>query len=363
MRIFIDYHHSGAARGQWLLLRKRLGHQVYFPNELFVRDVVRLGLCDNTQLLSVNNDWLKEMGEDEDFNTSVSFQEFMDMDWDVVMCTRIETQKVFRWLLENHPRGKSIKVIGMTGNDAVIFDWGLVRNLMATDYPTYENAPKDVNKVYYSQEISSNFGRRYVPVTDDTCRVVNCYINCWNSFGGPWLWDAGYARFGHCPHCGMRTDGTRLGANNPLSPFGIWSEVRRRLSGSVAMRSYGIGCDDGFIQEPHLPSYYENSVATVHMKTYDGFGFSVLQSIVSGRIAIVPKQFFRYRTAGKYLIPGLTCIEVDWSVESLEEAVRYITDNTHRADMYNHACYEAAQGLFNWDMEAFRVSEFLSNLK
>jgi len=363
MKIFIDYHHSGAARGQVLLLQERLKHDVYFPNAMFVDGVVRKGLCDNTQLLSVDKNWLKELGEDIPFNNDISLDEFMSTEWDVVMCTRIETQNMFRWLVENHPRGKNIKIIGMTGNDAVEFDWGLVRNLMATDYPTYENAPRDVNKIYYSQEISSNFGRKYVPITDHIGTVVNCYINCWNNFDGPWVWDAGYARHGHCPHCGMRTDNTRLGASNPVSPFGIWAEVRRRLSGDVAMRSYGIACDDGFIPEPQLPVYYENSVATIHMKTYDGYGFSVLQSIASGRIAIVPKQFFRYRTAGKYLIPGVTCIEVDWSVDSLEEAVRYITGDIHRADVLNHACYDAARGLFNWDCEAFRVDEFLSKLK
>lgn len=99
------------------------------------------------------------------------------------------------------------------------------------------------------------------------------------------------------------------------------------------------------------------------MKTYDGYGYSMLQSIACGRPVIVPRRFHKYRTANRYLIPNVTCFEVEWEGKALADTIRYATGSLDRANHYAYACWKASLGLFDWDHEAFRVSEFLEELK
>ncbi|MFA5936528.1 MAG: glycosyltransferase [Candidatus Paceibacterota bacterium] len=367
MKVMADFHHLGAARGQALLWRYRLGHDLWFPNVDFVAQAIQRGLCGEGTIMPCIPDWIKVHGglprecldENGMWPYTASFEKVMDTDWDVFLCTRIETQAVFRKLKEIHPHGDKIKIVAMTGNDAVVFEWDWIHNLMACDYPTYMMAPNHVHKIYYSQELGTQFGEHYNAITPESLRVVSCYVNCWPNFTDPWRWDGGgYANFGRCPHCDSHPNPERFPI---ISPYGLWKEAEAMLP-DREFREYGIGGKSGFVTERQLPQCYAESAVTVHMKTYDGFGYSMLQSISCGRPVIVPRRFYRYRTAGKYLIPGVTCFEVDWNAKELADAVRYITDNVERADSYGYACYRAARGIMNWEHEAFRVKEFLEGL-
>jgi glycosyltransferase involved in cell wall biosynthesis len=125
---------------------------------------------------------------------------------------------------------------------------------------------------------------------------------------------------------------------------------------------YGIHCRDGMIPEPKLPAAYASGALTIHMKTYDGYGYSMLQSIACGRPVVVPRGFHRYRTANKFLIPNLTCFETEWSDSDLMRTIMEATSDLETANKYAWACYTAAGMIFNWDLEAFRIKKFLGRL-
>ena len=101
---------------------------------------------------------------------------------------------------------------------------------------------------------------------------------------------------------------------------------------------------------------------TVHMKTYDGYGHSMLQSIALGRPIIVPMGFHRYRTAGRALVPNLTCFESEWNAPSLIKTITDYTSDLDRANEYALACHKAADGLFNFHLEGVRLKKFLEEL-
>jgi len=373
MRFFADMHHGGAARAQVLLFQVRLGHEIYFGDTKFTDKINNdFELRDNIQKHSGRGDWLPcvpswliGMGgvpptileKDGSWKNLVSFDEFMDMDWDVFLTTRTETQKVFKELKRIHPHGDKVKMIALTGNDACSFEWDWIKNFMTSDESSYRLAPWDINKIHYSQELGMQYGETFMPIGVGELRTINCFTNCWPTFTN---WSCNHdinLNMGRCPHC----DNVPSEYPSPLSPYGVW-EGAKKLLPDHTFNDYGIGCKIGCKPEVQLPVEYAKGALTVQFKTYEGYGFSLLQSIACGRPVIVFRRFHRYRTANKYLIPNLTCFEIEPNPMSLAHVVGYVTENLDRANKYAEACYKASKGLFNWEHEAFRVKEFLGRL-
>lgn len=106
------------------------------------------------------------------------------------------------------------------------------------------------------------------------------------------------------------------------------------------------------------------SSLTFHFKTYEGYGHIIAQSVCMGRPVLVMQNFFRYRTASRFLVPNLSCFEVSpFSVWSAVEKIKEITDTEATANRYGKACWEFSKTVFNWDLEAFRVKQFLERAK
>jgi len=372
-KVFADYHHGGAARGQ-LLVFDRLNYEVYFGGVQFTDRVnnefgIREGTNSRGDWLPCLPGWLIGMGgvpdylldDDGTYPKIIDFDEFLAIDWDIFLCTRIETQKVFKWLKEVHPNGKDIRVIGVTGNDATVFDWDFIKNLMASDEATYRLAPWDINKIHYSQEMGFQFQNdEFVPVDEKSLKTVTCFVNCWPHFDEPWQWGKdNNLNQGKCPHCDQPVHPSAF--QEPVQPYSIWKGAEKLLEG-YTFNDYGIGCKIGIKPEIQLPVEYHSGALTIHMKTYDGYGFSMLQAIACGRPVVVPYRFHRYRTAGRYLIPNLTCFESTWDARALAHVIGYVTENVDRANHYAEACWKASKNLFNWEHEAFRVGEFLRRL-
>ena len=363
LKIFADFHHGGAARGQVLLFQHRLHHGINFPNEDMVLQTQQW--CRPGDWLVCDDNWPIKLGGFPPLykgaRFGVSYMEFMDTQWDVIFLSRLESQNVFKELLKRHPHGKDTKVIGMTGNDCTVYDWDFVKNFMSTDYLSYVTAPPHINKIHYSQELGTQYGRNYIPVTEASLHTVNCFVMCWPNFNQPWVWPREYSGWGgRCPHC----DGAAAGDTPAVSPYGIWKTAESLLPGHKFC-DYGIACKYPTVDEPKLPDVYASGALTVHMKTYDGYGYSMLQSIRCGRPVIVPRRFHRYRTANQFLIPGLTCFEVEWDGTDLARTIAYVTEDVVRCQNYSWDCYKAAEVLLGdrwWAHEAWRVKEFLEVL-
>ena len=360
MKIFIDWHHGGLGRSLFLLLQVRLRHKVYGPGH---------DLCELANI-SIPGTWLPPnvAGNggvpDEHLNDAgevptVSRDEFMSTDWDVVVITRPESVPTFRTLLNDHPKGDKIKRIGQAGNEKQIYDWGWIPNFLSSDYLSFKRAPEDINKIHYMQEAGWQFQpKRFTELTEESLRTVNTFINCLSSFGD-WNWNRDKPYWGDsCPHCESPSGGSDPHAHIT----NMWSEMKNNLPDRRFL-DYGINNSQGMISERELPNKITGGVLTWGFKTYDGYGHSIAQSISMGRLCIVPRRFFKYRTASKFLIPDLTCLEAEWSGQSCIDVIRKFTDNLDRANEYSYACFKAARGIFNWEHEANRVREFISQLR
>ncbi len=364
MRIFCDFHHAGMAQGIYRLFHDRLGHDVMFPSNSFCYHVTeQYKPKDGGALWTMASELPWTWCGCDDMPHLIGRDEFLNFDWDMIIVSRTESQQVFRDLLKAHSNCTNVRVLGVHGNQGGGYDYEWVRDLITSDLSTLVLAPDSLNVLHYSQEIGKHFFGEYVPVEPSGQHTVNCFMNFLTNYREPYYETGDADVFGYCPHCHMSMDDDGWWAPiERCSPNELWWKIKADLAQSDAsyqMKSYGLGCDDCQIPNQDLPKTYQFGALTWHYKHVEGYGFSMLQSIAIGRPVLVQEKFYRYRTAGRYLIPGLTCFETSWDAKEIADLIRWYTYDLDRVNQYGAACHRAAQGLFNWDHEAYRVNEFL----
>lgn len=361
MKLFSDHHHGGLGRSLFLLFHERLGHEIFFPDPSFVHWSQNHG--KSGVWLPVTTDHYRQLSGVperfiENFPFGCSHEQFLATDWDAIIISRCESIPLFHRLIMEHPRGKSIKIIGQAGNEKSEFDWNFMKNFMSSDYGSYmcSGAP---NKIFYSQELGQQYHQgEFVPITAEGLKTVATFTNCLNSFNG-WQWDKDLRSWDRkCPHC----DSIDVAHSPSVSIYNLWKGMKEWMP-ECKFKDYGINNTCGMLPEKDLPAAYHDASCGFFFKTYEGYGHSLCQSIALGRPAVIPRRFFRYRTAQQYLLPNRTCLECDWTLESIVHTLRDYTSNLHRANDMAYACWKTAKGLFNWEYEASRVKTFLERLR
>ncbi len=355
LKIFCGFHHGGLARSLWYLFGDRLGHDVSFPHYDFTHECAKDGIWNELHPEAIRQIGAWDGPAWQERGHFVTKQEFLDTQWDVVIVSRTESQEVLKSL--GHPK-PGTKYIGVSGNENLFYEWNWIPNLLSTDASTYRNSPPDLHKIYVSQEIGRQYGMKFVPVNESSLRTVNSFLNHMPAYDLEWNWNKDQWN-GLCPHCqGIP------GTSAPLNVYNLWKDIK------TALPEYNFGCYGHFntkiggkcILECDLPPVYSTGALTFHFKTAEGFGHSLLQSIMCGRPVLVQKNFYRYKTAGRYLIPELTCFESDGTVAELVHIIRRVTETVELANAYAQACFNAAQGLFDWELEAMRVKKWMEDL-
>lgn len=372
MKIFCDFHHAGLAQGIQCLFGERLGHEVVFPSRSF---------CDSIHEQWPGDDggrvWVSHAEDPETWSgcTNGAMAKVCDRDgfyaekWDLIIVSRTESQKIVRDLLAEHQCRKDMKLLAVHGNEGGGYDYGWIKNLLTSDLSTSYLAPLNLHKLHYCQEIGKNFmDRPFHEITEQSLKRVHCYMNFLKQYHEPWKWGWDRDRYiynGICPHCQAScADGVPAVAPSIPSPYEQWLAVQALLDNSdIEFNSYGHGCKEGNVLSDSLPAKYSASALSWHYKHIEGYGFSLLQSVAAGRLVMVPRGFYRYRTAGRFLIHGLTCFETEWDASSMATMIQWYTADLSRANDYAFACYGAGRGLMNWKHEADRVREFLKDLQ
>jgi len=339
MNIFCDFHHAGMAQGIQRLFHDRLGHKVYFPNQKWCRDVSIEWPGPDGGLIWTLCSELGDTWAGCDLPELISSDRFFEIDWDIVLISRTESQSVIKHLLDLHQ--SSPKLIAVCGNEGGGFDYEWIPNLMSSALSTFIQAPASVYRLLYSQE----FGRHimdapFEPITNDSLHTVNAFMHNHQHFRDP--------------YAGPDGDGS--------TPFGLWLDVRGRLP-AHKFRSFGNTCEHGLKFNVQMPEAYRSGSLTWHYKPAEGYGFSVLQSVASGRLVLVQRGFYDDRMAHKYLLPGETCFETDWSAKSIADIIWWYSSSLDRANEYAEKCYKIGKKMFNWALEADQVREWLKELK
>jgi len=365
MKIFADYHHAGAAQAIQLLFAERLGHEVYFPSPRLCQQVCELfPQKDGGKVwtfTSANSDTWAGVRHPENVHLIDSGAEFNATAWDMIIISRTESQEIIEGLLQSYSRRPDVPILAVNGNQGARYEWTKVFGLLTSDLAAFRLAPATLPKLHYCQEIGAHFmDRPFRPIEQRDLTKVNCLMNFLPNYYQAYEWDGDRNLFCGCPHCGIRKQQTEQPTRR-MSPLTLWKMTRDTCKCALFF-SYGKGCEYGNVSNAELPSMYAMAALIWHTKHIEGYGFSLLQSLAAGRLAIVQEGFYRYRTAGRFLVNGLTCFEVPWDPEAIAEKIEWYTLDLDRANRYARACYEAARGLMNWEHEAERVGEWLERI-
>lgn len=354
MNIFCDLHHDGLARSMFYLFGDRLDHSIKFPGKDMAAQ------SDDFWAPMFPSQWQKKMGGIpaktwKGNGGAVSLEEFMDTDWDMWLLTRLESLSILDRL--DHPKKAKVALMAQAGNEHTPYDWGRIRLLLSSDEDTFRMAPVGVERILTGQELGRHFSTGYKPIEGPEMRVVNTFINNIRGQACSNTWHPNTAENGACVHCGgpvCHQEHTNL--------WDLWRETGETLGG-YTFNAYGHSNDGLFgginVTDKDLPGYYASGALTWHVKGFDGWGHSLLQSIACGRPVIVERRFYRYRTAGNYLIPGVTCFLTDYDVTSCQSTIIHATETLEMCQRYSERCRKAAEGLFDWEHEAWRVQTWL----
>tara|TARA_Y100000310_G_C20680989_1_gene815927 strand:- start:2146 stop:3231 length:1086 start_codon:yes stop_codon:yes gene_type:complete len=360
MKIFRDYHHDGSARGHFQLFCNEFDAEVGIPD---------VNMCSKYSPPGIwgvfTKDSIPKLGLEEIYNRDklyeVNEEQFMDIDWNIILITRHESQDILFPLLNKHPYRHKMKIIAYTGNDEIpTFDWRHIKHFISSCDLNYMMCPNYVNKIWFPEIIGDNYFQDFVPVDDTSLYYINSFINFMKDYDELFTWD--YERFGRgCPHCGSRSSSLDV----PVNIITLWQKMVSVLP-DYTFTPYG--AENEFLNgklitdDREMPSAYHSGALTWHMRTAEGFGLSLHQSIVCGRPVIIPKKFYKYRTGNRYLIPDVTCVEVDWNIHSITSAIKKITVDVDTANQYAKRCYDIANALFDYTHDIWRLKQWIYNI-
>ena len=357
MKFFADYHHHALARFLVMTLSGRLGHEIVFPNDPFSTSVGR-------EIWGImHEDWYEKVGLSGcPRPKTISEDEFLSTSFDFAIASRTESQRPLLRLLRKHPDRKRIKLLAVSGNASSVFDWSKFQNLICTDFLTSEIASEKTNVHIMPQELGPMYCRGFQPILEEDLHTVSSFIHGIRHWGTEWNYDTVKDR---CPHC--QTSSGSISDDHPkehIRIYDLWRKAAYMLP-THSFNAYGHDNQDIgglFLEEIQIADVIDRSGLTLHLKPSEGFGHSLLQAIRRGRLAVVPKRLYRYKMAGRYLIPGVTSEEVEWRANSITSAILKLTCDLDEANERAYRCYEVSSALFNPAYEATQLKRWLERI-
>jgi hypothetical protein len=176
------------------------------------------------------------------------------------------------------------------------------------------------------------------------------------TFDWEWSWNSD-AYNGYCMHCDHRIPNVVSGKHVKINVYKIWEKCKKNRK--FIFKSYGTNNENGLLVQNEMYDFYTQSALTWHFKNFEGWGHSLLQSIVSGRMVIIPDKFYKYRTASKYLIPEYTALMTQWDASDIIKNVKRVTSDLDQLNDMSYRCWKVAQTLLDWDYEANRAKRWI----
>ena len=98
------------------------------------------------------------------------------------------------------------------------------------------------------------------------------------------------------------------------------------------------------------------SMATMHIKPEEGYGYSVIESLASGRPIVLPRKYVRDRTMARWLEEGRSALLFDSAGEAQAKLVRLLADAGQR-----HALQQASARLIRQRIDNAEQSRILQS--
>ncbi len=348
--VFTDFHHAGLLNSLILLFEGRMHGAVYRPIGIDWANKGYWAIYDHPatrqQYLTLDQGYRPEDGtpplnqfitgvpnpekgtyycQDIDsglYNKAITFDEFMNRHFDIVIASIPAHIEPFKKLCEIHP--SKPKFIYQIGNAWNVPENGTVKNVMASaKIPT---VPAGINFVEYHQEFELDI---FYPTNYNPPNRISSFVNV----------------FQHFPD------------------WALFEEIERQMP-DWQFKSYGGQCRDGAAHGARqVAQFMRDSRFIWHTKAGgDGYGHVLFNSAAVGRPLITKKSYYAGKLGEKLMIDGQTCIDTDGL--SVSEIVQKITAYGE-SDAYNRMCENVRRNFkeqVNFDEDFKKIQIFLDNL-
>ena len=278
MNIFTDFHHTDLYNSFKFLFENRLGHKVYRPIGMrWFTD----GFWDIAKPYDNSVDTARQFLEphnvptdgtrplNENLKDTVTFDEFLEMDFDVIIASIPDHWKTYTYLRDRFK--PNAKVICHMGNRWENTDFGHVRNLMAS--VRNFRAPVE-NVIFYHQEFDLDIFQRS-PVPKES-KLITSFLNVPQAY----------------------------------ETYPLWKEIQPLMPDYV-FEEYGAQSVDGNLDHKGIATSMADSKFIWQVKPGgDGFGHVVHNAMAIGRVSIIRADDYKWTLAGDLLIPNTTCIDI-----------------------------------------------------
>lgn len=249
----------------------------------------------------------------------IEVQELLDNPPDVIMimCDAVENDILKLW----SELKMRCKLVYYSGNDNQPYNFNILQNLLAADQGTYDRAVRVGKHVLkYWPWIDYELFKYEGPSGN---RIVRTYIHYY-----PRLFRIGYQ---------IATQAMQT------TPEIKWEVI------------------DG-IHKSKTPQLMRESMATLHVKELEGYGYAIIESLACGRPVILYRPFTKNRTFMNWCIDGQTAIIFDNVADFKEKITRYAEDEAARTAMQDH-CHSLIREKISNEEQTTNLKTFLENLK
>jgi hypothetical protein len=301
---------------------KKMGHTLIIPSEEY-KPTHHVPWQTKDSMWAWNTYWTQEKVTKEIGSNvlALSKEEILDIKPEIIFLTCVESQPEILNELYPHLKNHS-KLVAYSGNDYWdgAYDFSMIRNYLCADYTGFLLSLKyKLNYLYYKPEVNYDFFK-YQGVSDGN--IFGSYINNYQA-GFPNDYDFCF-----------------------------------KLMESIKEINFQ-PCDKCAREE--MLKNLKNSIATVHIKRLEGYGYSVIESLAAGRPVFLTRPYSQNKSLQQWCIENKTAFFFDTPEEFKMKALRFIEDKDFRHSTQEQ-CAKTIREIINNDLEFEKLKNFIDNL-
>lgn len=301
---------------------KRMGHTLIIPSEKY-KPTHHVPWQTKDNIWAWNTYWtqekaLKEIGSNV---LVLSKEEILDLKPEIMFLSCVDSQPEILNELYPHLKNHS-KFVAYSGNDYWdgAYDFSIIRNYLCADYTGFLLSLKyKLNYLYYKPEINYDFFQ-YQGVSDGN--IFGSYINKYQI------------------------------------AFPNDHDFCFKLMNSI--KEINFSPCDGCTREKMLENL-KNSIATVHIKRLEGYGYSIIESLATGRPVFLARPYSQNKSLQQWCVENKTAFFFDTPEEFKTKALNFINNKDFRYSI-QEKCAKTIREIINNDIEFEKLKKFIDNL-
>jgi len=301
---------------------KKMGHTLIIPSDQY-KPTHHVRWQNKKNIWAWNTYWNQEKANKEigDNILTLSKQEILDIKPEIIFLTCVESQPEIFNELYPHLKNTS-KLVAYSGNDYWdgAYDFSIIKNYLCADFTGYLLSLKyQLNYLYYKPEVNYDFFK-YQGVSDGN--IFGSYINNYKT-GFPHDYE----------FC-----------------FNFMNSIKE-----VQFQP----CDK--CTRPEMLENLKNSIGTIHIKHLEGYGYSVIESLATGRPVFLSRAYSENKSLKQWCLENKTALFFDTELDLKMKILYYMESKELRYYMQEQSA-KIVREIIDNQKEFEKLKNFIDNL-